>query len=792
MSEGQSRTAVRRMLRHARLWIWVALTTAVALGLGRVPLFGTLGYELALASCVLAMIGGLDLGAALARELQRMPAVGIARATYPGRSLARSTAVAAGLAVAVAAIPGVIAAVRGLWLTTCDWTFGLECYIAMPLATAALAGALGHIIGVAVGPRRFWCAALAQLPWLLIGAHALWWFYVTPPVFSYNAVLGYFPGNIYDENLQLTAALVWSRLEQLAWLVALAALVANRLDVASFRLVWRGPRPYGRRVLPLVVAALATAGAVTLRWNGGALGYAIDGDDVAEALGGRYETAHFVIHYAKTKAIDDEIELIAEDHELRYAQVVAQLGVEPDGKIESYYFADNDQKARWFGPKNVDMAKPWQRAIFIDHRAFPHPTLRHEIAHAVASEFGDPWFGVSARRVLGMPLLVNPGLIEGLAVAVDWPGDYDRMTPHEAVRALEAMGSTPDVSELMSLRFLEVSASRSYMTAGSFLRYLLEHYGAARLRALYHNGGDFLAAYGESFAQLEDAWRAMIETIAVPPEAIEASRERFRAGSVFSRPCPHATAARRERADEDFLAGHRERAIMLMRENCSEQPEEPQHRIHLGEMLSAGDASERAEALRLWTAIADDAAGATSTVRVDAFDHLIRTAAQAGDLTRTAALLARASELPVEGQRARTVEAERFALDHTGPARAALVAYFFAGRVLDPQLAAWLATVAEPDLGLGHYLLGLRRDGASDWSGAATELDRGLTLGLPGPLFVKNAARQLAITAYRAHRTELVEHAITALRESPGMGIVDGLLATDWEQRLTFDRTGHL
>ena len=792
MSDGQSRAAVRRMLRRARLWIWVALTTAVALALGRVPLFGTLGYELALASCVLAMIGGLDLGAAVARELQRMPAAGIARATYPGRSLARSTTVAAGLAVAVAAIPGVIAAVRGLWLTTCDWTFGLECYVAMPLATAALAGALGHIIGVAVGPRRFLGAPLAHLPWLVLGAHALWWFYVTPPVFSYNAVLGYFPGNIYDENLQLTAALGWSRLEQLAWLVALVALVANRLDVASFRLVWRGPRPYSRRVLPLVVAVIAAAGAVTLRWNGGALGYAIDDDDVAEALGGRFETAHFVIHYAKTKAIDDEIELIAADHELRYAQVVAQLGVEADGKIESYYFADNEQKARWFGPKSVDMAKPWQRAIFIDHRAFPHPTLRHEIAHVVAGGFGDPWFGVSSRRLLGMPVLVNPGLIEGLAVAVDWPGDYERMTPHEAVRALEAMGSAPDVSELMSLRFLEVSASRSYMTAGSFLRFMLEHYGAQRLRTVYRNGGDFQAAYGQPFDELQDEWRAMIETVAVPREAIEASRERFRAGSVFSRPCPHATATRREHADEEFVAGHREHAIALMRENCSDQPEESQHRIHLGEMLSVGDASERAEALRLWTQIADDPTGATSSVRVDAFDHLMRIAAQAGDLARTRALLARASELPVDGQRARTLEAERFALDHTGPARAALVGYFFAGRALDPQLAALLATIAEPDLGLGHYLLGLRRHGASDWSGAATELDRGLTLGLPSPLFVKNAARQLAIAGYRAHRVDLVERAIAALRESPGMGIVDGLLATDWEQRLKFDQTGKL
>ena len=39
---------------------------------------------------------------------------------------------------------------------------------------------------------------------------------------------------------------------------------------------------------------------------GGALGYAPDADDLADVLGGRIETAHFVIHYAHTKDIDAE------------------------------------------------------------------------------------------------------------------------------------------------------------------------------------------------------------------------------------------------------------------------------------------------------------------------------------------------------------------------------------------------------------------------------------------------------------------------------------------------------
>ena len=39
------------------------------------------------------------------------------------------------------------------------------------------------------------------------------------------------------------------------------------------------------------------------------------------ALGGRRETEHFVIHYANREEIEEDVDLIAGDHELRYAQV---------------------------------------------------------------------------------------------------------------------------------------------------------------------------------------------------------------------------------------------------------------------------------------------------------------------------------------------------------------------------------------------------------------------------------------------------------------------------------------
>ncbi len=763
-----------------RLWTWIVLAALLGVGLGMLPLFGVLGYELAIAAAVFAAPMSLDVGAALARELQRQPL----RSGFAGRAMLRSTLTSSGLALAVILIPAVICAARGIVVPTCDWWFGIVAYVALPVVTAVLGGALGHTLGVVAGPRRFAGAALAQLPLILVAAAALWRFYGAPPVFTYNAILGYFPGNLYDENVQLTAPLWWSRFEQLAWVVAIVGVVACIVDVPTFR-VTRAARPSGRRVGAIMVALVAALGGTLLHVEAGVLGYAIDPEDIEEALGGRIETAHFIIHYANTPEIEAQIAVIAEDHEFRYAQVVRQLGVAPSGKLRSFYFADRDQKARWMGARDVEMAKPWRREIYLDHRSFPHGSLRHEIAHAVASEFGDPIFGVAMQKIHGIPL-ASPGLIEGLAVAIDWPGGYDRLTPHEAVRALMAMGKRPSIAQLLSLQFFTFSSATGYTTAGSFLRFLLETYGPERLRKIYRSGGEFEDAYGKPLRVLEGEWVAMLQTIDVPASAIEGARERFRGTSVFDRPCPHTIAKQREQAQEAAAAGDQAKAVRLMRQVCGTAPDEPRYQLDLGDMLIAGDPMEHAEAIGRWTSVARDAEGVTSSLRADAFEKLSRVAASTGDFATTRTRIAEALALPVDSGERRQYEALAFALDHKGPAGPALRGYFYPGPSrVDGATWALIATLAEPGLGFGHYLLGLQRLGKDEVASAAVELGRALQLGLPGTSFVKYGARRLAVAAYRAQDTGGVNLAITTLSQAE-MTTSDRLLARDWSERLGF------
>ena len=96
-----------------------------------------------------------------------------------------------------------------------------------------------------------------------------------------------------------------------------------------------------------------------------------------------------------------------------------------------------------------------------------------------------------------------------------------------------------------------------------------------------------------------------------------------------------------------------------------------------------------------------------------------------------------------------------------------------------------LAALAEPELGFAHYLLGLQYVNASDWRAATVELGRALELGLPGPAFVENGARRLALAAYRSGDAIAVHAAMDALA-APAMSTADHLLAADWAERLTF------
>src|SRR5206468_12679247 len=107
---------------------------------------------------------------------------------------------------------------------------------------------------------------------------------------------------------------------------------------------------------------------------------------------------HFSIIYGRGSATEREIDLLARDHELRYAQLARSIGVEPaGGHVTAFIFPSQLEKKKWMGAGRTFIAKPWRRDIYVQHEPFPHPVIKHELAHVFAGAFGDPLLHVSMR-----------------------------------------------------------------------------------------------------------------------------------------------------------------------------------------------------------------------------------------------------------------------------------------------------------------------------------------------------------------------------------------------------------
>lgn len=512
--------------RGIRRW-WVALATAGA-ALTWLPLLSMPGYEWSTGMSLLLGLPGLGLATHAARTVER--------------SVTSTCAIAALLFSA--ALPSLtVAVLRTRFGSACDPFINVQFVPVLLVPTALVTAALGA--WVASVTSRWWTALLANLGVVLVSAvHTAWPIVFGPQVYAYNHLGGFMPGPLYDEDLSVTPALLWFRLGTVLLAVALSS---------------RG-----------VLRVAAAVSLLALELQGVALGFRMNDEALAAALGGRVETDELVLFYPR--GFDDErVSRILGDLRFRHHQNVEFFGAAPPGKVHVWWYASTADKQRLVGAANTQFAKPWRREVHVNELGFPHPVIKHELVHAMAAPWGAPPFGVAA-GLFG--LAPHVGVIEGLAVAADDP--VDELTLHEWAAAMKKKGLLPDVAAMMTPQgFYGAPPSRAYTTAGSFLRYLADTHGRDKLRALYRDG-DFEAAYGTSLTALVADYQAFLDTVPLEPAAVNQAFARFRRGSLFDRPCARevgrlagdARAALRDEPDGALALFSRCRAL---------QPEEPSH-----------------------------------------------------------------------------------------------------------------------------------------------------------------------------------------------------------------------
>lgn len=540
------------------------LLVAIALALGGTaliffPLFGVPGYELGSAiSCGVGVLGAVA-GIASARS---------ARAS--GRATSAEdlwTVFAAALSVnLLVLIPPLVASVLWAWTSShCDPFAYLGFYPLLTIPSAILATAAGCFSGFLCRRKR-WAFAGCGLLLMLSLLVSAWPLVFGPQLYVYNHFLGHLPGPLYDELLKLRPGLWWFRLETLL-------LAGFLLGATSLFLTARARRAGLPHSLSGAIAltALCAAGSVAIERHQIAWGIRITDQALEEALGGVRKSDHFLVTYPRGKS-SQEVDRWVRDLEFRHRQLREFLGGAPLAPIRVYLYRSAEQKQRLVGAAQTQFAKPWRLELHVNDSAFPHPALKHELAHVMAAPYGQGPFRVTSQFGI-FPVM---GVIEGLAVAADNP--VEDLSLHQWAAAMRRQKLAPDVRTLFSLTsFYASAAPRAYVLAGSFLRFLAETYGTEKLKRLYRRG-DFSEAFGRPLNDLARQWETFVDGIPLDTEAVDQAFARFRRTSLFSRACAREVVKLAETAAAS-LGDNPDEALARYRRCAELQPDEPSFRL---------------------------------------------------------------------------------------------------------------------------------------------------------------------------------------------------------------------
>jgi len=454
-------------------------------------------------------------------------------------------------------VPLAVLLLAQLWAPNCTLGQGILFYALFPGVTVVLAVAVAYLLRGLPVSRPGW--VLCGLGGLLVVTGPLYDLGLHPQFYTYNHVFGGVLGPIYDDQLAVRPGLFAFRGLTLLWAL-LAVLLGQRV---------RGRGPRGA-VLACVLA-LGTGYMFSVP-----LGINTTSASLQERLGGHTRTAHFDLYYDSTQVDAAAAADLAAAHEAEYDWVRRQLNVAADEnrpRIQSYIYPDPDTKGRLTGARTTSVTPVWldtpQVHLLRDRVS---QSLGHELAHVVSRPYGLP----------GLRASWAPGLVEGWAVALEPPSPGP--SPDDLVRTAALADTTTTLAaeaqavaqRLSPWGFWTGRGAVSYATMGSFVRYLLDQYGPARLKRVYA-WGNFEVVYGRSLGTLAKEWAAHLRRApAVSRAAHDVVTRRFTRPSLFETDCPHyVPPARRHYQTAQRAARRRDTTEMVhhLRKALSVQPQ---------------------------------------------------------------------------------------------------------------------------------------------------------------------------------------------------------------------------
>jgi tetratricopeptide (TPR) repeat protein len=705
--------------RGARLYL--ALLAVLSVVACFLPLADHLGYEL---SELVALAAGL-FGAA----------PGVAAARRETESSVHALWRTLRFALGALTVPVAIILINGLRRPACDRLGGLILYAAIAVPSALLSAALGLACGL-VWPRR--AGLLVAMIFFSTLAVALWPVVRGPQVFVFHHLGGMYPGPIYDEAIRASPAL-WS---------FRAGTVLYTAALAGVALLVGPRRPRGRG---LALVLICGGGALWTSFHAERLHWRASTSRLEAELGGRLETEHLVLHFPREKKAAEQ-KLLARDAEVSWRAALEFLEAPLVArKIHVYLYRSADEKRRLIGAADTSFTKPWLRQIHTNDAPAPHPILRHELVHAIGAEIArGPW------RVPGKwrGFLPDMALIEGVAVAADWPpGEF---TVHEEARALRELGLMPDVQQLFGPGlFYAESGPRAYTTAGSFVRWLWEAKGPDVLAKLYGSYDSYKPSLDLAALSAEHA--RFLDSLREPARAVALAEQRFSAPPILRKRCVHEVAGLQREAAE---ANDPLTAMSLWAKCIEMEPDDPALLIQFARsQIAAGLLANARET----QARALSHPKLSKPLRAQILTEAGDAAWRAGDVPQALARYQEAAALPQSEPAARGLAVRIRALGDppSWPALRPLIAE--GNSSPEVLLAVRDLDLARPRDGLAAYLLAKQMQNRGAWAECARFVASALARELLGPLFTQEALRMRGVAAWHLGDDAMARDAFAAL-----------------------------
>ncbi|MBA4317353.1 MAG: hypothetical protein C0412_03030 [Flavobacterium sp.] len=427
--------------------------------------------------------------------------------------------------------PFLISLANSIFLSVCPFGNGIWFYLFISIISMFLGIILASTVKTIAGKHPYLLFSFSVFGFASISVLEIYFY---PQIFTFNPLIGLFPGTMYDELIEFDAKLFYFRFYNVLLFTGFLLLVnVIRSKFDSFWIKINKFKLYkGFSSVGIVLLFF------TIYWLGNLVfGFTIPLSKIEIDLGGKLITEHFIMIYPKEISKEDVI-ISALHHEFYYEEISVGLNLSKKEKIVSLLFASSRQKKKYIGSANADMSKPWQNIVITDF--YNHDlSLKHEIVHAFSSDFGGILFK--------MPYNLNPVLLEGIAEAIENKfGDQDL---YSAAFMIRKFNKKISLEKLFSgLNFFGQSSSISYAYSGAFIKYLIEKYGVENLKKLYTDI-DFMTYYGKSLAELEIEFSKFIDDQSYAYNPNRATLY-FSGKPIFLKKCPRYVAYRMKKGNE--------------------------------------------------------------------------------------------------------------------------------------------------------------------------------------------------------------------------------------------------